>query len=34
MGDQLSRVKEAVLKVDPSGLFRTHYLSEVFDLPF
>lgn len=34
MGHQLERVKEAVLKMDPSGLFRTQYLSEVFDLPY
>lgn len=34
MGDQLKRVKEAVLKMDPHGLFRTKYLSEVFDLPY
>lgn len=33
MGDQLSRVREAVLKMDPQGVFRTQYLSEVFDLP-
>lgn len=34
MGDQLQRVKEAVLKMDPIGIFRTQYLSEVFDLPY
>lgn len=33
MGDQLSRVREAVLKMDPQGVFRTQYLSEMFDLP-
>ncbi len=34
MGDQLHRVQEVVLKMDPHGLFRTRYLSEVFDLPY
>jgi hypothetical protein len=34
MGEQLHRVKDAVLKMDPNGLFRTKYLSEVFDLPY
>lgn len=34
MGPQLERVKEAVLKTDPTGMFRNQYLSEVFELPY
>ncbi len=34
MGDQLKRVKEAVEKVDPTGMFRNAHLSDVFDLPY
>ncbi|TFJ85852.1 hypothetical protein NSK_002672 [Nannochloropsis salina CCMP1776] len=34
MGPQLERVKEAVFKTDPTGMFRNQYLSEVFELPY
>ena len=34
MGPQLARVKEAVMKMDPTGMFRNKHLSEVFDMPY
>lgn len=34
MGDQLSRVKAAVMEMDPSGMFRNAHLSKVFDMPY
>ena len=34
MGAQLKTVRDVVLKMDPKGVFRTSYLSSVFDLPY
>lgn len=32
--DQINIVREVALKQDPSGLFRTKLLSDIFRLPF
>jgi hypothetical protein len=33
-GDQIRRMRPLILRQDPTGLFRTRTLSQIFDLPY